>query len=434
MPRFGFTWGGWRDDVELRGGVGLYAGGNPNVWLSNAWSNDGLTNAQFQFNYFDSATVLPGMIDSLPLSGGGRPGYDVPQEMFDAVAAVSPTDANDSNIVLIDPNYEQPAQWKIALGATWDMPWWDLTADIDILHSRAVNTAYYVDVSQQIVGTTSAGTPVYDYVTGEDNYMLTNSDEDGESTLVSLILNKNFDWGLDLSVGYAHTRAKDVSPMTSFVAGSNFTNLALLDINNPFPGISNYVVPHRFTFRTSYANEFFGDNTTRFTLYGVAQEGQPISYVMDSGDLEGDGFNARHLLYVPDGPNDPNVIYDPGFDQAAFNAFVQGAGLSPGFQARNSVHAKWSSRFDFAVSQDIPMFNDDLRGRVLLKVYNLGNLLNDEWGKQYDAQFSPQSVVDASIAPTGEFVFESFNNTNINDLQEFRSLWEIKLIAQIDFN
>ncbi len=29
MPRFGFTWGA-RDDLELRGGIGLYSGGNPN--------------------------------------------------------------------------------------------------------------------------------------------------------------------------------------------------------------------------------------------------------------------------------------------------------------------------------------------------------------------------------------------------------------------
>ena len=42
MPRAGFTWG-VRDDLTLRGGVGLYSGGNPNVWLSNAWSNDGIS-------------------------------------------------------------------------------------------------------------------------------------------------------------------------------------------------------------------------------------------------------------------------------------------------------------------------------------------------------------------------------------------------------
>ena len=70
--------------------------------------------------------------------------------------------------------------------------------------------------------------------------------------------------------------------MTSFTAGSSFLNVATLDINNPSAGISNYVVPHRFTLRAIYEAEWFGDNTTRFTLSGVVQEGQPGSYVMTS--------------------------------------------------------------------------------------------------------------------------------------------------------
>ena len=435
MPRLGFTWG-VRDNLELRGGIGLYAGGNPNVWLSNAWSNDGLTNAQFQFNYFDSATVLPGMPDSLPLIRGSRPGYDVPQEMFDAVAAVTPTDANDSNIVLIDPNYKQPSQWKFAFGATYDLPFGDIVADFDILHTRALDSAYYVDVSQDVVGQTSAGTPIYDYAPGrgEDNYMLTNSSQSSETTLISLMLNKSFDWGLDLSMGYAYTKADDISPMTASTAGSNFQSTALVDVNNPLAGVSNYVTPHRFTLRASYANEFFGDNTTRVTVYAVAQEGQPVSYVMSSSDLEGDGFNARHQLYVPNGPNDPNVVYDPGFDLQAFNNFVASEGLSPGFQSRNSDHAKWSSRMDLSIMQEIPLFVDDLKGRVIFKIYNLGNLLNDDWGKQYDAQFFPQQVVNSSVDPvTGQFIYENYRSTDVNDLQEFRSLWEMKLLLQVNF-
>lgn len=433
MPRLGFTWG-MREDLQLRGGIGLYAGGNPNVWISNAWSNDGLTNAQFQFSYFDANTVLPGMPDSLPLIGAGRPGFDVPQEMFDAVAAVTPADANDSNIVLIDPDYKQPAQWKFALGATYDLPWGDVVADFDILHTRGVDSAHYVDLSQEIIGTTSLGQPIYDFVNGANNLMLTNSDEDGTATMVSMMLRKDFDWGLDLTFGYAYTEAEDVSPMTSSVAESNYENLATLDINNPPPGPSNYVVPHRFTLRASYANEFFGDNTTRFTLYGFSQEGQPQSFVMNGGDLEGDGFFGRHLLYVPTGASDPNVVFDPAFDQAAFFAWAAQNGFGPGFVGRNATHAKWSSRWDFAASQEIPTWDDDFKGLVYLKIYNIGNLLNDDWGKQYDAQFFSLEVVDASIdAGTGQYIYESFTDRDLNDLLETRSLWEARIGVEFNF-
>ncbi len=355
MPRVGVTWG-IREDLTLRGGVGLYSGGNPNVWLSNAWSNDGVTNAQFQFNYFDSATVLAGMGDSLPLSGAGRPGYDVPQEMFDAVANVTAADANDSNLALIDPNYETPSEWKYAIGGTWDTPWSDIVVDFDYLHTRGQDGAYYKDVSQSIVGTTAAGSPIYDYFgAGEDNLMLTNSGRKTESNMVSVSVSKEFEFGLSAQIGYAYVEGEDISPMVASTAGSNFTGGALLDINDPEPGNSNWVVPKRLTANFYYENQWFGENSTRISLQGYANEGQPQTFVMESDNLEGDGFNDRHLLYVPTGPSDPNVVFDAGFDQAAFAEFVARNGLQPGFNARNEVNTGWSTVWNLSVRQDVKL-------------------------------------------------------------------------------
>jgi hypothetical protein len=432
MPRFGFTWG-VRDNLTLRGGIGLYSGGNPNVWISNAWSNDGLTNAQFQFNKFDSATVLPGFADSLVLSGDMRPGYDIAQEAVDAVLAVTAADANASNLVLIDPGYKQPREWKYALGGTWDLPWGGIVADFDYLHTRGRNPAYYVDLSQSIVGTTTLGTPIYDFTNGTDNLMLTNSTEEPISNVVSLVLRKSFDFGLDVLFGYAWTEAEDVSPMTSAVALSNYENNALLDINNPPAADSNYVAPQRFTLRLDFARAFFGDNETRFTLFGYLHEGQPQSYAMNGGDLEGDGFFGRHLLYVPDGPSDPNVVFAwDDEDNDAFFAWVNANGLSPGFTKRNQFNTGWSTRFDMRISQDIPL-PGDLRGRAYFKVYNLGNLLNDDWGKIVDAQFFTPEIVDASVNSSGQFVFEGFDDNPLERTYINRSLWEARFGIDIRF-
>jgi hypothetical protein len=77
MPRLGFTWE-VRDDLSLRGGVGKYSGGNPNVWISNAWSNDGVTNVQsgswdeFRSNEFNGPwSVIPGSEFFTGLVGDG---------------------------------------------------------------------------------------------------------------------------------------------------------------------------------------------------------------------------------------------------------------------------------------------------------------------------------------------------------------------------
>jgi hypothetical protein len=447
MPRFGFTWGA-TDTLTMRGGVGLYSGGNPNVWISNAWSNDGITNAQISsrlLRYCDpgdpnngvscnSGTLLQGQADSIDLIGEARPGIDVPQAAYDWVADRTADDGATSNLVIIDPDYKQPSEWKFALGGTWDMHWADITMDFDYLHTRGKNSAYYVDLSQSVVGQTIIGTPIYDYTNGRDNYMLTNSSASPVSNVLSMTLNKEFDWGLNVLFGYAYTEAEDVAPMTSATAGSNFDNVALTDLVNIPAAGSNWVVPHRLTLRLDYERAFFGDNLTRFTVFGYANEGQPQSYGMGSGDLEGDGFFGRHLLYVPTGDNDPNVIFGPDFETAEFFAWVATEGLAPGVQERNSENAKWSTRWDLRISQEVPLPGDFI-GRAYFKVYNFGNMLNDDWGAVNDAEFFTPVFVDAGVDDvTGQFIFTDFNQgTSINDLIETRSLWEARIGIDIKF-
>ncbi len=67
------------DAVEVRAGLGLLSGGNPNVWLSNSYSNDGITN--ISANQFGSIDLF-----ATPNVNGGKPGFDVPQSQFDKVA------------------------------------------------------------------------------------------------------------------------------------------------------------------------------------------------------------------------------------------------------------------------------------------------------------------------------------------------------------
>ena len=432
MPRVGVTWD-FDENLTLRGGLGLYSGGNPNVWLSNSYSNDGISNAQFQFRNFDGAvTLLPGQADSVALSGAGRPGYDVPQSMVDDVAAISPADASDSFLALVDPDYEQPAEWKMSLGATYDYEGY--VFDVDYLYTRGENMAYYVDVSQERVGTTSIGTPIYDFADGrgESNFMLTNSNQNPEAHIFSINVRKYFDNGIDILAGYAYTDAEDVSPMTSSVAGSNFGNLALNDIVEPAAATSNYVTPHRFTFRLNYRANYFGDNETRFSLYSFAQEGRPQSYVMGSDGQEGDQRFGRHLLYVPTGIDDANVVFADTFDFAAFDAWRRAEGLGTGLQERNENFADWSYRMDLRVDQEFPIYGD-IKGVGYLKLYNVLNMLNEDWGVQNQPQFFSVQVVDSDVDDQGRLVFNEFTERPLNDVNEQRSLWEVRLGFQIRF-
>jgi hypothetical protein len=429
MPRLGFTWE-IDYNLTLRGGIGLYSGGNPNVWMTNAWSNDGITNVQTRYNNFDASESV---FTDVALSGSGRPGYDVPQSLVDQVVNTSAADANDSFVVLIDPNYEQPSEWKYSLGATYSFNN-GLTLDGDVIFSEQNNPAYYEDLSQQVVGSTSAGQPIYDFVRGEDNFMLTNANTAGEGLAMSLIARQDYDWGLDWSVGYAYSENTDVSPMNSSVAGSNFGNLSLYNLIDPLPATSDYLSPHRITARVSYGQDFIPGHETRITGMFYRKKGQPQSYVMSSGDLEGDGFFGRHLMYVPTA-NDPNVVIGPEFDLAAYSAFIADQGYAQfagGFVPRNESFAAWSSRLDLRIDQELPLMFGT-RARAYLKIYNVLNMLNDEWGVQYDNEFFAQEVLTTSIDNQGRYVFEEFDYRSITDLRENASLYEIRLGIQFEF-
>lgn len=438
MPRVGFSWG-IRDDLTLRGGVGLFSGGNPFVWLSNAWSRDGVTNVQpaifYQFQGNPSIFSAPGSGDDIPLNPGA-PGGQIPTELFDIVAAAGPENGADFNSNLIDPDYEQPREWKYSVGATWDMPWWGVRADIDYNYTELKKGALYIDVSQDIVGMTNVGAPIYANIPGrgDDNLMLTNTSRTSRAHVVSLVFNKEFDWGLDLLLGYAWTDARDASPMTSFTAGTSFSNLATNNINSPEPARSNYNVRNRLTLRAQFAREFWGDNRTRFTLVGYYNEGQPNSYTMDSFDVLTDERSRQNLLYVPDGPGDPDAYFEDPADATAFFEWADRKGLKRGaFVGRNTQSTKASSRVDLRIDQEIPLGVDELKARAYLKIYNLTNMLNDDWGRQYDSRFFSLDVVDLDRVENGALVYDGFNPGGLSDLQSTRSLWEMRLGLEVNF-
>jgi hypothetical protein len=265
--------------------------------------------------------------------------------------------------------------------------------------------------------------------------MLTNSSDSPTTDMISFVLSKQWETGLEMQFGYAYIDADDVASMVASTGGSNYTGEALLDIASPGANTSNWVVPQRFTFALFYTHNFFGDSATRISLQGFYNEGQAQSYAMDSGELEGDGFNDRHLLYVPDGPSDPNVFYnwdDPAMD-AAFWAFIDREGLKPGFQSRNAINAGWSNYWNLSVRQEIPM-GQHMYGNLYFKVKNLGNLLNDDWGKVTDSEYFPRVVInDLDVLAGGVMQYEEFSDVSLERTYVNPSLWEVRFGLDIRF-
>jgi hypothetical protein len=225
--------------------------------------------------------------------------------------------------------------------------------------------------------------------------------------------------------------------MTSAVAGSNYSNLATIDALNPGMETSDYGVPHRFTMNLSYTTQLFEGLNTTFSLFGQVSEGQSYSYTFDNSDGAFGDSNwnrSRQLLYIPS-ENDANVVYDEGFDLAAFNAFVDSEGLTRGeITKRNDFNANWRTTFDFKISQQIPGLMEGHKGSAFLIVQNLGNMLNDDWGVMKQGQFVGNRMVEMSTNDAGQYVYEVFNGGN-EEQTYYRdgSLWEVRVGVRYDF-
>ena len=370
QPRIGITFD-VTDDTVLRGGIGLYTGGNPNVWLSNTYSANNVL--QFgqrgrSFGYtdgsrslFDSDVVYEACEDGVPTG----PGYCIPKEMYDAVASGV---GDNFEINYLDPNFKLPSEWKLAAGLTHTFPN-DYILNADVLITKAKNSAMVLHGDLEQVGTNPDGYPIYDSVR-EASFVLTNSREKPEAKTYSISLAKAYDNGIDFTMGYAYTDAEDVQPMTSSVGFSNYVNRAFFDPQEDVVSTSNYSIKHRFTFTTTWRTMFFDKLSSTMTLYGSYNSGKPFSYTYD-GTVVPYGFTP-YLDFL-------DIVLEPG-------------------DKRNGRSGSSWTKLDFRWEVGLPGFfkSDMFSGFVVID--NLTNLLNDDWGVLNQYNF-PSTVVEGSYEP-----------------------------------
>ncbi len=355
QPRFGFTFD-WTDDTSLRGGVGLYSGGDPNVWLSNNYSANNVL--QFgqrgrSFGYtdgsrslFDADIVWEACESGVPTG----PGYCIPGELYDAVAAGT---GDNFEINYLDPDFDLPSEWKFALGATHVFPG-DYVVNADFLYTKGRDSAIVLhgDVDQVGTVTNASGTyPEYDS-NREPSFVLTNSGEGNRSKTFSITLAKSIGESFDYTVGYSWNDAEDVQPMTSSVAFSNYTNRAFFDPQEDVRSTSNYSIEDRITATANWRKTFADRIFATVSLYGSYNTGRPFSYAYD-GTIDPYGFT-------------PFLDFEPRV-------------LAAGDDRNGEEGSSWS-KIDMHINVDFPGFRDEHLASAFLVIDNLTNLLNDDWG------------------------------------------------------
>lgn len=445
MPRFGFKWYAG-DDVTVRGGIGRFGGGQPNVWVTNSYTNNGMTFVQAPLSVRNAVVRDAKLTDF----------NNVPQMAKDSLKAGGFTN-------YIDPNFKLPSDMRYQLGVDYvfDLPFVGdgFTWSSDVTYIVREDAASWVDTSRVPSGKVARdGRIIYKSIySGDqaDNYdiMLTNNTNDEKSTVISTTLSKEWDSGVNMNMSYTHQNSDEANSGTSSRAVSNYGNNVVINRNEALVAPATQETEHRFVLNLGYTTELFAGYDTRFNLFFERRSGRPLSYVLDSfndrwlGDQTDLSRNTAYLPYVPTGPNDTTIKYGKGgtdgltYDQimAVFNAVGAGQ-YAGGYVPKNAFTQPWVTTMDLNIQQEIPTFAEGHEGSVYLTIMNLANLLDKDSGKVYRMRFPQQQLFNWDLDPvTGQYIYlrrqgDSTTgtniNTNISNFNEFypsASTWRIKV-------
>jgi hypothetical protein len=409
-PRIGFN---YRLDsqtkTQVRGGIGLFQGTNPAVWLNNAYQNRGVTANVQTLN----ATFSPDI---------------------SAVGSAAPSTAV---INLTNPDFHPPAVWKANLAIDHTLPFGGgliVTAEADFLKTKYGTVIRNLNLKP--VGTNPDGRiryagPIVASSTGNgrgsnsnsysntanylnagfaDVYELGNTDKGGGND-ITLKLTRPMKNNWSGSLAWTRSNFKEVSPMTATgVAQSFYNTRAVFNPNEDAASTSNYNIENRLvgqlTFRYNFIKRLRAPTTV--TALWQSRIGRPYSWVF-SGDANGDGFTFNDLFYVPSGPNDPRVRWNSATERDNFFAYVADSNLRNYMGRvvpRNSEASPWVQTLDLKVTQEIPI-HGSVRAEVFANLLNVGNLLNDKWGLLQEIPFSYKRAVAGTTydSATNQYIY-----------------------------
>jgi len=412
--------------LRLHGGAGILAGGNPDIYMSNSFSNTVATNA-------------------LRITrGAGAPGCTGPTGLTTAVcaAALSNVGANVNpalvqfaqggaasaltNSAALAPDFTLPSSLKATLSAEWNF--FGINFGADYLFSRTRNDVSFTDGRSVQIGLLPDGRPRY---TGRQGFLDNNWDiitfntQGGRSHIGVVRFEKTFDFGLSLNGAYILQDVRDIGSAPASTPNSNFRFQTFSDPNFPVLGTSDQQTRWQFKYGVGYDHAFYKDYKTRIQLFGETRAGDPYSFLLldnvtTRSSVFGTVLNGNApalLLYVPTGAADPIVSYDNAATQASLDTLINNTELR-NFRGRiadkNIARNRAITRIDLHVEQEIPLFVGASRIALFADIGNLPNLINSAWGGLREigsaAVVSVQCLSQA--VPTGTTPGAGVVNTN----------------------
>ena len=436
MPRLGLTWQA-TDELTIRGGVGRFSGGRPNVFISNAFTNDGSRIALYRdYDGYDDANP-----------------NNVPQEALDAISGTV-LGGPSSDIDAIDPDFEIPTTWQYSLAADYIADFsdiglgddWRVSGEVlykhiekDMIWSDASRA---LDTSKGIDGYTVEGRPIYtfaDSTRDARDVILTNS-EGGHSLIETFSLAKSWKSGLSTNLSYTHSTIRNRIDATGTSTNTSYNFNPVIDPENPQIGTSAYEVKHRFVFNLSYNTELLEGYNTALHMFFERKSGRPytwaLGYNRNDGLSGGLDLTSTWLPYLPTGADDAAFDFENGMSYDALMTQLDEAGISgSGYIDKNSERAPWTSTLDLRLEQEIPGFLDGHKGLLYIDVKNALAIFGNNDNYQLPYGQTSQSLFDYSINDAGQYVVEADSTPGDNpvDFKSRESTWSFKIGVKYTF-
>lgn len=429
-PRVGFRWDINNDRrFILRGGVGIFTGRIPFVWISNNYSNTGVQLSTY--NVMNPKGI------NLILDPNGQ----------DANAQLLRATEGSQTVNVYDHNFKFAQNFRANLGFDFTLGGINWTAEA--IYSKTLNDIYYKDLTIEETGQTYGQTygymwdnrPMMQSTTGGTDfshvYGLYNTSK-GYTVNLSLKAEKHFNFGLDLMASYTWTRSMTVNNGSSSVAESNFRfNYTYRNPNDPELGFSAFNVPHRIQ-ASAFYRIGYGHNKAWTTTIGLIYQGKSGSpyTIYYYGDVNGDGQDGNDLFFIPT---------DEQIDQMRFEAttynrqpltedmqrqllkewitndsymkehrgeyYKRYADNLP-FEHHFDVHL--AQKFSFKVGRQINSIE------LSFDVLNVGNLLNKDWGHTYGDGFG---IYYSPVNYQGGGLYKFTGQYAVRDYSDYYSRW-----------
>jgi outer membrane receptor for ferrienterochelin and colicin len=409
-PRVGFNWDVHHDhQTQVRGGLGIFTGRIPFVWISNQYSNTGVGTVSGSLTAAQMANA-----------NNGAPVHFNPITPFQPAASGIPTVIN-----VTDQHFKYPRTFRTNLAVDQRLPF-GLIGTIEGIYTKTLEDISYQDLNLAPATTTltlgNTSRPFYGKVNNAafSNVISLGNTTKGYSYNVTASLARPFSNGWAASIAYSLGHSYGTNNGTSSVALSNYRFAYNINgLNNLDEGRNNYDQGSRIIGYVSKKFRYAKVLSTTIGLVYTGQSGQPFSYVY-FGDLNGDDGSTpaklstsggADLMYLPTDASQfvthAGLNLTPAQQFAAFQTYMNSTKYMRTHQGQNTAinadRLPFESHFDLKIEEGIAFYKSHTLS-FTADILNVSALLSKNWGHSYtisNQEAQPLDVDHFTTNPNG---------------------------------